>query len=78
MDTNGILVHVIKSSFESEATQIRVLLPDPFEKSRSYPVVYVLPVEPRNENRYGDGLLEVKKNDLQNRHQAIFVAPTFS
>ena len=42
------------------------------------PVVYVLPVEARNESRYGDGLLEVRRHDLHNKFQAIFVAPTFS
>ena len=38
----------------------------------------MLPVEAGNESRYGDGLLEVKKDDLQNRYEAVFVAPTFS
>jgi S-formylglutathione hydrolase FrmB len=77
-DTNGFLIHDVKSPFESGTTQIRVLLPEPLDKGRSYPVVYVLPVEKLNENRFGDGLLEVKKRNLQNLNQAIFVAPTFS
>ena len=29
-------------------------------------------------NRFGDGLIEVKKHDLHNKHGVIFVAPTFS
>jgi enterochelin esterase-like enzyme len=59
-------------------TQIRVLLPDKLEKGNRYPVVYVLPVEPGTQNRFGDGLLEVKKHDLHNKLGAVFVAPTFS
>src|SRR5262249_30394543 len=42
------------------------------------PVVYVLPVEARDGRRYGDGLAEVRRQDLHNRYGAIFVAPTFS
>lgn len=38
----------------------------------------MLPVEARTERRYGDGLREVKKHDLHNKLQAVFVAPTFS
>ncbi|MGA2497298.1 MAG: DUF4838 domain-containing protein, partial [Tepidisphaeraceae bacterium] len=77
-DSNGILVHEVKSPFQAGTTQIRILRPDKLDRSTLYPVVYILPVEKLNEDRYGDGLLEVKKNDLHNKHQAIFVAPTFS
>jgi S-formylglutathione hydrolase FrmB len=48
------------------------------EEAKRYPIVYVLPVEPAREARYGDGLLEVKQLGLHNKHRAIFVAPTFS
>lgn len=77
-DRNGIMIHDVKSPFQSGTAQIHVLLPEPLEKSRLYPVVYVLPVEKLNENRFGDGLLEVRKRNLQNLNQAIFAAPTFS
>jgi hypothetical protein len=55
-----------------------VLLPETTKSQGPYPVVYVLPVEARNESHYGDGLREVQKQDYQNRYRAIFVAPTFS
>jgi hypothetical protein len=45
---------------------------------RRVPVVYVLPVEARNETRYGDGLLEIKRRQLHQRYPVIFVSPTFS
>src|SRR5262249_30765195 len=53
-------------------------LPDMMDKNVRYPVIYVLPVEAKNESRFGNGLLEVKKQDLHNKLKAIFVAPTFS
>jgi S-formylglutathione hydrolase FrmB len=77
-DENGILVHAAQSHYQAGKTEIRVLLPDRLEKGKRYSVIYVLPVEARNESHYGDGLLEVKKHDLANQHRAVFVAPTFS
>ncbi len=77
-DANGFLVHEVQSPYQAGKTEIRVLLPDNSEKDARYPVIYVLPVEVGKENRYGDGLLEVKTHDLHNKHRAIFVAPIFS
>jgi S-formylglutathione hydrolase FrmB len=77
-DGNGFLVHEVRSPYHAGVTHIRVLLPDKLEPDKRYPVVYVLPVEAGNENRFGDGLLEIKKQNLHNKLQVIFVAPTFS
>lgn len=77
-DDDGCLVHTVSSSYQAGATDIRVLLPNHVEVGRQYPVVYVLPVEPGRGTRWGDGMLEVKKHDLHNKHDAIFVFPTFS
>ena len=77
-DDNGFLVHDVQSPYQAGVTHIRVLLPDKVEPGKRYPVVYVLPVEAGNENHYGDGLLEIKKQNLHNKLQAIFVAPTFA
>lgn len=77
-DGDGFLVHTVKSEYQAGPTQIRVLLPDRLEPEVRYPVVYVLPVEPQDEHRYGDGLIEVRPHDLHNHHGALFVAPTFS
>ena len=74
----GILVHEDRSPYQAGKTHIRVLLPDKREDGKRFPVIYVLPVEPGSESRFGDGLLEVKKQDLHNKHAAIFVMPTFS
>ncbi len=55
-----------------------MLLPTEIAEAKRYPVVYVLPVEAGRGDRYGDGLLEVQKQDLANTHDVIFVAPTFA
>jgi S-formylglutathione hydrolase FrmB len=75
---DGVLVHEVRSPYQAGPTKIRILLPDTLEKGKKYPVVYVLPVEAGTENRYGDGLKEVKKLDLHNSLKATFVSPTFS
>jgi S-formylglutathione hydrolase FrmB len=77
-DAHGFLVHDIRSPYQNAPTKIRVLLPDKLEPGKRYPVIYLLPVEAQDELRYGNGLLEVKKLDLHNKYQAIFVAPTFA
>ena len=74
----GVLTHEVQSEYQLGKTQVRVLLPDKLEKDHRYPIVYVLPVEAGRENRYGDGLAEVRIHDLQNKFKAVFVAPTFS
>ena len=63
-DANGFLVHEVRSPYQAGVTHIRVLLPDKLEPGKRYPVVYVLPVEAGSENRFGDGLLEIKKHEL--------------
>ena len=71
-------MHEIKSPYQSGTTRIRVLLPADAAPGNRYPVVYVLPVEPLGEDRFGDGLLEIKKHHLHGKHRAIFVAPDFA
>ena len=66
-DGDGFLVHTVDSEYQAGPTPIRVLLPDKLEPDARYPVVYVLPVEPQDEHRYGDGLIEVRKHDLHNQ-----------
>lgn len=75
---DGTLVHTVRSPLQAGPTEIRVLLPERLEKGKRYPVVYLLPVEKGRERRYGDGLDEVRKKNLHNTLQVIFVAPTFA
>lgn len=75
-DRDGIIVHNVSSPRQSGSTQIRVLLPD-HGKGERHTVIYVLPVEVGTNTDYGDPLLELKRLDLHNRHNVIFVEPTF-
>ena len=77
-DDRGILVHTVRCPYQDGQTQIRVLLPEPLPLGRRYPVVYVLPVEPQRQHRFGDGLEEIQHLGLQRQYGAIFVSPTFS
>lgn len=74
----GWITHTVESEFQAKPTEIRVLLPDKLDATKKHPVLYVLPVEAARESKYGDGLAEVKRCDLHNKHGLICVAPTFA
>ena len=75
-DAHGFLRHEVESEFQSGRTEIRVLLPDKPGTARK--VLFVLPVEAGDEQRWGDAQAEIKKLDLANKHGLICVYPTFS
>jgi hypothetical protein len=77
-DGRGWLVHAVRSEYQSGETKINVLVPDRLQSGGRYRVLYVLPVEAKEENRYGEGLQAIKSQDLHNRYAMICVAPTFS
>ncbi|MGE3315085.1 MAG: alpha/beta hydrolase-fold protein, partial [Planctomycetaceae bacterium] len=76
-DADGLIQHAVVSPYQPGETDIRVLLPDQLEAGAKLPVVYVLPVEARGRNKFGDGLIEVRKRNLHNKHRAVYVAPSF-
>lgn len=76
--SDSVIVHTLNTQYQSGETQVRVLLPDEIAEGERLRVLYVLPVEAGDEDRYGNGLQEVSKCDLHNRHRLICVAPTFS
>jgi len=71
-------VHELASPYQRTTTRLRVLVPDTYDASRTYRTVYVLPVEPGNGTKYGDGLRVIQNANLHNLHDAVFVAPSFS
>jgi hypothetical protein len=77
-DGRGWFVHAVRSEYQSGETKIKVLVPDCLQSGKRYRVLYVLPVEAKEESRFGDGLQAVKSQDLHNRCAMICVAPTFS
>ncbi|MEZ6073370.1 MAG: alpha/beta hydrolase-fold protein [Pirellulales bacterium] len=76
IDGRGVHVHRVESTYQSGPTLIRVLLP--CKQKTRLAVLYVLPVEPGTESRYGDALEEVLDHDLHNRYGLVCVLPTFS
>ena len=73
----GWLVHRVESPRQAGPTEVHVLLPDQMLADKRYPVLYVLPVEAQNQKHYGDGLAEIRRCDLHNKHGLICVHPTF-
>jgi len=67
----------VQSEFLGGKNLVTVLLPDEFDSSREYPVVYLLPVEPASESRYGNSLAVIREIDAHNRYGVIFVDPAF-
>jgi enterochelin esterase-like enzyme len=76
--SGGVMVHSVRSPYQAGVTDITVSIPDDTDRRKRYPVVYVLPVEKRNENVYGDAMAHIAAQRLYLRHRAIFVMPTFS
>lgn len=78
-DDSGFIVHNIKSEYQAEIVQIKTLLPDNFQKTKKYKVLFILPVEPYDQKIYGDALLEAKNLNINNKYGGIICAhPTFS
>jgi len=74
----GVHLHTVRSRYQSDTTQIRVILPDNVKQGERLASIYVLPVETGLETGYGDGVAEILKNDLHNRFRLIYIAPGFS
>lgn len=75
---DGVIVHTIESPYQSGPTELHVLLPDNVDAARRSPVLFVLPVESGQGDRWGNGIEEVRRHDLHNRQGLICVMPTFA
>lgn len=76
--TNGFVVHTVQSEFQAGPTKIYVRTPDKVAAGAWLPVLYLLPVEAKDEQRWGEPLAEAAKLDLANKLNVICVYPTFS
>ncbi len=68
----------IASPYQSDSTNIRILLPEKMKEGKKYKVLYVLPVRPFDTRPFGDGLLEIQKYNYHNKYDVICVAPEFT
>ena len=71
-------LYVLSSHHQAHDLPLRVLLPKKLDKVKSPGVLYVLPIEPEIQFRFGDGLTTVEQHDLHNKFGLIAVAPSFS
>ena len=67
-DPGGVLIHSVRSEYQSGQTLIKVLLPDGLKEGKRFRVLYVLPVEVGDGRHWGDGLREVATHDIHNRY----------
>ncbi len=67
----------LDSQYVEAPTEVEVLVPDEIVPGRRYRVVYILPVSPGREGRWGSGMREASNLDAANRHGVICVGPTF-
>lgn len=74
---NGAFLHTIRSAFQKNETQVRVLVPSSVNAKEPANVLFVLPVEPNAETQYGDPLEEILKAKLHEKQRLICVFPTF-
>jgi esterase/lipase superfamily enzyme len=77
-DADGVLRIHIKSEFQPEPSLIRILAPDAAKAAQPLRILFVLPVEPKEEKRFGDGFEEFRKLNVHAKHGLIVVAPTFN
>ena len=55
-----------------------MLLPTTYDPAKKYRVVYVLPVEPGEERKFGDGMKTMAEIGAHNRYDLIVVALAFA
>jgi hypothetical protein len=78
VDANGVTHYTIQSPYQRGITTLRLAEPPQGTSHTGQRFLFVLPVEPGEENHYGDGLFEVLRHRLHARHRLVVVAPSFS
>jgi hypothetical protein len=77
-DPDGVLHVRMTSSAQSKPVDVRLLVPSVLPEGKDRRFLYILPVEPGGETRYGDGLAEARRLGIQEKHGMIVVAPSFA
>jgi hypothetical protein len=76
-ETKGVESWLISSPYQTGTNKVEVLLPDSFDPSEKYPVVYCLPVNAGTKGNWGHPLTEARRGHLPDMYRAIFVCPSF-
>jgi len=75
---DGAIHYTVRSSLQRGPTLVRLLLPKTIDPPETRRILFVLPVDPVMQRRWGDGLVTARKLDAANRFGFIVVAPTFA
>ena len=75
---DGLLVYTVTSALQDGPCAVQVLLPDDVDPKKRYPALYVLPVAPGTDGKWGSGIVEARRRDVHNRFGLICVAPALS
>ena len=74
----AVAFYWVRSPFQNGETLIRLALPDPAPPPNRRRVLFILPVEPREGTRWGDGFRTALSLRLRERFGLALVAPSFS
>lgn len=74
----GTTVYRIKSPYQPGTPRVRILAPDKLPPEAERRILFVLPVEPEPEKRWGDGFETVRKLGVHTRLGWVIVAPSFA
>jgi len=72
-----IKIHTAETDYQNGTQEIHVLLPDNYSTGRLYRVLYVLPVEPGFQQRFGYALSVLQEMNAHNRYDIIMVQMGF-
>src|ERR1700749_2767024 len=73
----GVWHYTVKSPYQKGENSVEVLLPDDFQKTETYRVLYILPVETGIGGHFGDGMKEIRALNSYNAHHFICVTMAF-
>jgi hypothetical protein len=76
-DGVGVTHYMLSSPYQNKPTTLRVLADEAALKAETKRIVFVLPVEPKEEQRFGDGLSEFRKVELHKKYGVIVVEASF-
>ena len=76
-EDGGLIIHTLRSEFQTGDNDVAVLTPAVLEPGRRYPVLWVLPVYP-GAKAARTGLEEVRRLNLHERWGLICIGPGFS
>jgi hypothetical protein len=77
-DAEGVIHYRIQSDAQAKAVEIRILAPAKLPAGDERRFLFVLPVEPEGQSRFGDGLSEARRLGLHEKHGWVIVAPGFA